>query len=184
MIVQFHKDDERRYSITIVTDDGQHRRMGAAPGYDPFLPHDLQHFIVERELGLEKAIFGQIAAGGTAGVFTREEGATPGRARSRQRRALRKKSDALRKAGQDESQISERATMVCMYHWMHSSSNPKLRRRADEIEQWVTSTMAMMDTEEKKRYTPAVQDRISKSMASLSSKWQKVGIGQHLEVSW
>jgi hypothetical protein len=44
-------------------------QMSPAPGYDTFMPHDLQHFIVERALGIDGAIFGQLAAGGTARTF-------------------------------------------------------------------------------------------------------------------
>ena len=43
--------------------------MEPAPGYDPLLPHDLAHFVVENELGIRGGVFGQIAAGGTAGTF-------------------------------------------------------------------------------------------------------------------
>jgi hypothetical protein len=32
--------------------------MSPAPGYNPWLPHDLQHLIVERALGIDGAIFG------------------------------------------------------------------------------------------------------------------------------
>ena len=46
--------------------------MDSAPGFDPRTPHDLQHFIVEQELGIKLGIFGQLAAGGTAGTFHHE----------------------------------------------------------------------------------------------------------------
>jgi hypothetical protein len=43
--------------------------MNSAPGYDDLMPHDLQHFIVERTLGIRNGIFGQLAHGGSAGTF-------------------------------------------------------------------------------------------------------------------
>jgi hypothetical protein len=46
--------------------------MDPAPGYDPRLPHDAAHFIVENELEITGAIFGQLAAGGTANTFHSE----------------------------------------------------------------------------------------------------------------
>lgn len=36
--------------------------MNRAPGYDPLMPHDLLHLIVESELGLTRGIFGQLAS--------------------------------------------------------------------------------------------------------------------------
>jgi len=60
--------------VNVASRSSRSRRQGGpgvnpAPGYDPVLPHDLQHFIVERALGIEGAVFGQLAAGGTAGTF-------------------------------------------------------------------------------------------------------------------
>ena len=45
-----------------------HRKMDPAPGYDPRLPHDMAHFVVENELGL-MGVFGQLASGGHAHSF-------------------------------------------------------------------------------------------------------------------
>ncbi|MGC2778467.1 MAG: hypothetical protein WA418_22815, partial [Bradyrhizobium sp.] len=43
--------------------------MDPAPGIDPWMPYDLQHFLVEKHLGIAGAVFGRLAAGGTAGTF-------------------------------------------------------------------------------------------------------------------
>ena len=39
------------------------------PGYDDDLPHDVLHFVAEAELGLDGAVFGDLAAGGNAKIF-------------------------------------------------------------------------------------------------------------------
>ena len=61
---------ERRYSIVVLREGMDPLHMESAPGFDPLMPHDLQHFIVEQELGIKLGIFGQLAAGGTAGTLT------------------------------------------------------------------------------------------------------------------
>ena len=43
--------------------------MPRGPGYDPWLPHDLVHFVVERHFEIARGVFGQLAAGGDAGTF-------------------------------------------------------------------------------------------------------------------
>jgi len=63
--VEFKRTGERRYA------GAGHgpKVMDPAPGFDALLPHDLLHYAVEVELGLDGAIFGQLAAGGDACTF-------------------------------------------------------------------------------------------------------------------
>ena len=68
MKVTFTKK-ERRYGVYISRDRATDLFAGSAPGYDDWLPHDLLHFVVEAEFGLDDGIFGTIAAGRKAKVF-------------------------------------------------------------------------------------------------------------------
>jgi hypothetical protein len=72
MRVEFHKTGERLYAVVILRENLPDLKMDPAPGFDPLMPHDLLHFIVEEELGLKRAIYGQIALGGTTGTFSQE----------------------------------------------------------------------------------------------------------------
>jgi hypothetical protein len=54
MQVEFHRTGERRYAAVINRDGLPPLRMDCAPGYDSLLPHDLLHFLVEKELRLRK----------------------------------------------------------------------------------------------------------------------------------
>lgn len=67
--VSFDKTGRRRYAVTVERRQAANVVMHPAPGYDDWLPHDLVHFLVEREVGLRDGIFGQLAAGGDAHTF-------------------------------------------------------------------------------------------------------------------
>jgi hypothetical protein len=87
MQVEFHKTAERRYAILIRREGLPDLKMDPAPGFDPLMPHDLLHFLVEQELGLRRGIFGQLAHGATAGTFRlAPSDASNNRAASRLRR--------------------------------------------------------------------------------------------------
>src|SRR5690606_9882931 len=114
MQVAFRRTGPRGYAVEVRRPGLPDVAMDPAPGYDPLVPHELAHFVVERELGLDCGIFGQLARGGRAGTFVRER-ATGESAReaSRRRRRAARRDAALRRAGRGESAASERATYVC-----------------------------------------------------------------------
>ena len=74
MKVHFIRSGERRYGMRIEREGAPVLVMDPAPGFDPDLPHDMVHFVVEAALGLKTGVFGQIAAGGDAGSFHVEAG--------------------------------------------------------------------------------------------------------------
>jgi hypothetical protein len=174
MRVQFHKTDERRYGVVILRDGSEPLRMRTAPGNDPLMPHDLQHFIAEQELGIGLGIFGQVAAGGTAGTF---HGATnTGKAKRR--------SKNLSRDGRDDSARSERATYVCVFNWLAASSNPALRRRAADMADEAKSMLALMEADERRSFDPPTVARINARMERLSQEWVSTPIGGCLELRW
>ncbi|MGH6632149.1 hypothetical protein [Sphingopyxis sp.] len=69
MKVHFIRSGARRYGMRIERTNAPVLVMDPAPGFDPDLPHDMVHFVVEAALGLKTGVFGQIAAGGDAGSF-------------------------------------------------------------------------------------------------------------------
>jgi hypothetical protein len=83
--------------------------MHPAPGYDPRLPHDVAHFIVENELGIVGGIFGQIAAGGTANTFFSDE--------AKNRRKARKRGSKMMKANKKDALFSEHAVYAAQSRW-------------------------------------------------------------------
>jgi hypothetical protein len=69
MEVTFRKSGARRYGVVVVRHGAPTLAMDPAPGYDDDVPHDLMHFVVEAEWGIDGGVFGQLAAGGDAGTF-------------------------------------------------------------------------------------------------------------------
>jgi hypothetical protein len=69
MRVRFTKSGVRRYGVIVDRDLASNLQMHPAPGYDDWLPHDMVHFLIERQAGLKNGIFGQLAAGGDAHTF-------------------------------------------------------------------------------------------------------------------
>ncbi|MGE0626151.1 MAG: hypothetical protein AB7I04_22470 [Pseudomonadales bacterium] len=158
--------------------------MGVAPGYSPWLPHDLQHLIVEKALNLKAGVFGQIEAGGTANTFHALDEGGSKREKSRRRRSLKKKGQSLASAGQADAARSERATIVCLYHWMKSSGRPEVRAEAGGIRDVAISTLEGMPAAERDTYSSEMLDKVAKEMERLSREWQQTGVGESLEVPW
>jgi hypothetical protein len=130
--VIFTRIGERRYAVTIERPGQPLLTMRPAPGYNAYLPHDLVHFTVEAEAGIELGVFGQVAAGGTAGTFWPADPA--------QRRKLRKRSSRLAAAGRSDSATSERMAAVALRNWerragaepVGDATTQRIQHRLDE----------------------------------------------------
>jgi hypothetical protein len=109
MQVTFTKIGERSYSIAAHRPSGEVMHMPRAPGYDPWLPHDVVHFVVERHFEITGGVFGQLAAGGASGpVLTNPH---------RRRDPARRLSTRLGALGREDTARSERLTGACMAAW-------------------------------------------------------------------
>ena len=69
MLLTFRRTGQRRYAVEARRTSFPDVEMNPAPGYDQCIPHDMMHLVVEAKLGLTRAVFGQLAAGGDAGTF-------------------------------------------------------------------------------------------------------------------
>ncbi len=185
MKVEFEKTGERRYGVIIKRENLPDLEMNPAPGFDPFMPHDLLHFIVEQELNLENGIFGQIAKGGTAGTFhqTSAENSDK-RAASRFRRKTAKRGKKLLKDNSDDCAKSERATYICLYDWLAHSTDEKLKIRAAEMKIGIESIFAQMSESERASFSKEKLAEIRNRMDELSRRWSTLKINESITLDW
>jgi hypothetical protein len=185
MEVQFRRTGERRYAITIYRNDLPTVEMNPAPGYDPLMPHDLLHLVVESELGLSHGVFGQVAEGGRAGTFhlVPSEGENR-RAAARQRRRAAKRDEKLLRSGRQEAAQSERATYICLYEWLARSADPTRRKRASAMLGQAQSIRGLQPSTESLSLNEALLARVCARLDELSARWAKLGIGQSFTVEW
>ena len=101
---------ERRYAVIARPERWPAITMDPAPGFDPRLPHDLVHYAIEREHGIELGVFGQLAAGGNLRTFRRLD-AMPDR-------KLRRRGEWLAREHLDQLARSERLAAEALRAWV------------------------------------------------------------------
>lgn len=179
MEIQFKRTGERRYAVAIFREGYPAIEMNPAPGYDPIMPHDLAHLIVEKEIGLRRGIFGQLAAGGNAGTFHPVPSANGNkREAARHRRKVAKRGEKLLRDSRGESAISERAVYVCLNEWFSRSTDPNLRRLAVQLPSQNKQLSADYILSEK------ILDRVCASLDWASEQWASLKIGESFSVMW
>lgn len=184
MSVTFTRTGERRYAVRATIDGGQIVQMDQAPGFDPLMPHDLQHFIVEKHLCIEGGIFGRLAAGGTAKTFhAMVDGGSPREAsRTRRKQAARDKKILPSQAG--DYARSERATYVCWQDWLQQSADPEMRARGSAMGQAAKGMLAGMTPAERASFTPAKLAQIRQEFQRLGDRWSSLAVGESFTEPW
>jgi hypothetical protein len=118
MQVWFRRTGERRYAVIVRVPGLPEQGLDPAPGYDDHIPHDLVHYVVEAELGLEAGVYGRAARGG--GTFIRAAHADMSvrdRARQRRKQQRLERSLGIRADNRLELLSSERLAGICDVHW-------------------------------------------------------------------
>lgn len=175
MDVEFRRTGERRYTVTVHR-PGLPPHVFGGPGYDAKMPHDLQHFIVERELRIAHGIFGFLAAGGETRGDEREAGREASR---RRRKAKRRDERMLRRGERGEGEASEQATFLCWGEWLRRSGDA----RANETAAQIGSTPARMSDDARRLYGDGPLARVCACMDELSGRWSRLAIGESLTVA-
>jgi hypothetical protein len=141
--------------------------MNPAPGYDSRMPHDMMHLVVEAQLGLTKGIYGQLAAGGTAGTFhLAVTNAESSREVTRARKRVRARGKKLMSRGRDDCAESERATFICWNEWQARSSSKQSKGASNSV------------------LSQGKLDEICEHLDHLSSRWSTLGVGESMAVRW
>ena len=184
MSVAFIRTGDRRYAVRATLDGGQVVQMDPAPGFDALMPHDLQHFIVEKCLKIEGGVFGRLAAGGTARTFHAvAEGVSP-REASRLRRKQAAKDRRIMPEQTGDYGRSERATYVCWHDWLQHADDPAMRMRAGEMRHSATKLLAEMPPQERAAYTSGKLNEIRNEFQRLSGRWSALRVGESFVEAW
>ncbi|NIJ37315.1 hypothetical protein FHR22_001999 [Sphingopyxis panaciterrae] len=182
MKVHFIRSGERRYGMRIERREGPVLVMDPAPGFDPDLPHDMVHFVVEAAMGLKTGVFGQLAAGGDAGSFHVEAGGgLPAKERQRAARKQVARGARLAKAQGREGQLSELAVLLFDVDWRrtHRPDSPAQRAALAEAER----TCAALSPDERARID-AARPQIFDAFDRLSRRWRQLRPGEVLVLEW
>lgn len=173
MDVTFTRTGERRYGVLVTVPGEAPQWMNPAPGYDPDVPHDMVHYLVEAELKLMGGVFGRVAAGG-GGLFASTEDIRDHRERRRQQRRQRKREERLRqsdRAGQGDMALSEHVAGICDMVW-------KLRHgRLREPPAW--GAYERLPSDELARMEPVLA-----RLDRVAPLWSELPIGGSLTFTW
>ena len=171
MRVIFRRIAERRYAVVVEVPGEAARTMSPAPGFDDHIPHDLVHYVVEAELGLEAGVFGRAARGG--GTFYAAETATNSREQARRRRKQARREQAMRRERAHEEQLatSERIASLCDVAWRRRHG-----QRPDPAFWNPSSSVSPLDA--------ARVARVVSRLDQLAPLWNQLPIGGELALTW
>jgi hypothetical protein len=185
MVVVFRRVRERGYAVETRRSAFPDLEMNPAPGYDQFIPHDLMHMVVEAQLGLNHAVFGQLAAGGDAGtfhpIFTEHE---TSREIARVRTRVKDRGLKLLAAGRDDCARSERATYICWQHWLSKSQSSRRKVISQAMAQQSKEVRDVATANELNALNETKLAEICKHLDELSSCWSNLKVGQSMAVRW
>ena len=154
MIVTFTRRGERRYRVSVEGPGVVASWMEPAPGYDPLLPHDMAHFVVENELGILGGVFGQLAAGGTAGTFHPYD--------ESKRRKILKRGKKISSMEIRDAVLSEKMIAITHGRWRGDPLAPKPDKDLSEGD--VVGICAKFDV--------------------VSKVWSQLKVGESMSLTW
>lgn len=154
MKVTFTRTGERGYRVSVEGPGVVASYMDPAPGYDPLLPHDMAHFVVENTLGL-MGVFGQLASGGHAHSFRPVDKPKNSRAE--------KRGDRISAIGRRDAELSERVIFRAQRTWMKGD---------------------LSDVPDIKEVFAADISRICSEFEAVSKVWSKLPVGGSMTLDW
>ena len=185
MLLVFQRIGNRRYGILVKRQDFPDVEKSPAPGFDPLIPHDLMHLVVEAKLGIARGIFGQLSAGGDAGTFelpVRSDQSSRDVARLRHR--LRERGKKLLREGRDDCLQSERATYICLQAWLARSQSTEQRKLALRMSEQARQVRGVAEAKENRLLNQTKLNEIFRHLDELSSHWSELRVGQSMTVRW
>lgn len=171
MQVIFRRTGERRYAVVLEIPGKAAQMMSPAPGFDPHIPHDLVHYVVEAELGLAGGVFGRAARGG--GTFYQAETAANAREQARNRRKQARRERALRCERVNEEQLaaSERLAYLSDIAWRRRHG-----QRPDAAFSHSSSAISALEA--------ARVERVVTRLDQLAPRWNQLLVAEELAFTW
>lgn len=171
MQVIFRRTSERSYAVVVEVPGEATQTMSPAPGFDPHIPHDLVHYVVEAELGLEAGVFGRAARGG--GTFYAAGTAPNSREQARKRRKQARREVALgrERVNQEQLEASERIAYLCDIAWRRQHG-----QRPDPAFWRAPSAISALDA--------AHIERVVLRLNQLAPVWNRLPVGGELAFIW
>ena len=170
MQIKFVRLDAYRSESIVARNDRVSLRV---PGYGPaiLLPHDLAHFVIEKELGLRRGFWGSVAEGAKFPGMTVVSG--------RRRPHAEARSAALCKA--NARRVTEVEVIISVLSQIVKEEIAPASRRATMLinERWMPKRGSEIGD-----LSPPVIEGLCKSLQVMARRWSEVGIGDELVVQW
>jgi hypothetical protein len=165
------------YSV-IERDDGVAYRMKEFTSAGNRLPHDLRHFVVERELGIADGIWGGIAAGMVYTSMDHVQGRRPPHAA--------KRSDELQRARRQQLMRAELlANLVEAIAMLDAPSGDDIRRLTRTKLSAVPVTEPGADPADVAAVPPTeVLARAARALQLEAARWARFRVGEELVCEW
>jgi hypothetical protein len=169
MQIIFRRTGLRSYATLAVRDD---RVAVSIPSFDrpTSLPHDVAHFVVERELGLARGFWGCVADGAIFPGMTVVSGRQSARAAERSRSVIR---DAGQRGTEAEVLVG---TMLRIAEAHLDATWPVAREILRDM--WAPAGPS---------HTPLTADevrRICDALRDAGRRWHALPVGESMQVTW
>ena len=158
-------DHQRAYALVERDDGVVYRLYGGTAG--PRLPHDIMHFVVERELRIRDGIWGGIAAGVVFDSMRHVSGRRPPHAAERSRQLLRGFLDHGLRAELLTDLVSSAAALDTL-------TADRIRRLADAK----LSVLPETDVD------PVIVAVAARALQVEASRWARLRVGEELCYEW
>jgi hypothetical protein len=167
--ITFTRQSEHTYTTQVAREDGVTLNV---PSHDRTfsMPHDLAHFVVERELGLKRGFWGCIAAGALFPGMKVLSGRQPPHAASRSQAVIRE-------AGQQGTEAEVLVSgMLSIMHDGIENNWPAARAVVDRIWRPARPSRGPLEAEDVQRVCTALRE--------AEQRWQALAVGESMTVSW
>jgi hypothetical protein len=158
-------DHQRAYALVERDDGVVYRLYGGTAG--PRLPHDIMHFVVERELRIRDGIWGGIAAGVVFDSMRHVSGRRPPHAAERSRQLLRGFLDHGLRAELLTDLVSSAAALDTL-------TADRIRRLADAK----LSVLPETDVD------PVIVAVAARALQVEAARWARLRVGEELCYEW